>query len=62
MEKIADKVSKLKPFLSSCLALIKDKESIAKMEALIKTLPEGDLSPKRLRVSRPSSRQDMNLG
>ena len=48
MDKIADKVSKLKPFLSSCLALIKDKEALSEMEALLETLPEGDPPPKKV--------------
>ena len=39
IDKTTDKVSKLKPFLSSCLALIKDKEAIVELEALIKTIP-----------------------
>ena len=36
--KSADKVSKLKPFLSSCLTLIQDKVALAELEALIETL------------------------
>ena len=48
IDKTADKVSKLKPFLSSCLVLIKDKEAIEKLEALIKTLLEGDPLPKKV--------------
>ena len=32
--KSANKVSKLKPFLSSCLALIRDKDALAELEAL----------------------------
>ena len=37
-DKTTDKVSKLKPFLSSCLVLIKDKEVLVELEALIETL------------------------
>ena len=48
MDKIVDKVSKLKPSLSSCLALFKDKEAIAELEALIETLLEGDPLPKKV--------------
>ena len=40
--KSEDKVSKLKPFLSSCLALIQDKDALAELEALIETLSEED--------------------
>ena len=36
--KTIEKVSKLKPFLSSCLTLIKDKEALAKLEALVEAL------------------------
>ena len=42
MSKSADKVSKLKPFLSSCLALIQDKDALAELEALIETISEED--------------------
>ena len=48
MDKNANKVSKLKPLFSSCLALIKDKEVLAELEAHIKTLPEGDPLPKKV--------------
>ena len=47
-KKTANKVSKLKPFLSSCLVLIKDKEALAELEGLIETLPEGDPLPKKV--------------
>ena len=40
--KSADKVSKLKPSMSSCLALIQDKDALAELEALIETLLEED--------------------
>ena len=33
-------MSKLKPFLSSCLALIQDKDALVDLEALIETLLE----------------------
>ena len=48
MDKTGDKVSKLKLFLSSCLVLIKDKEVLVELEALIETLSEGDPSPKKV--------------
>ena len=35
VDKNIDKVSKLKPLFSSCLALIKDKEVLAELEAII---------------------------
>ena len=40
--KSADKVSKLKPFLSSCLALIQDKDALEELEALIEMISEED--------------------
>ena len=48
MDKTTYKVSILKPFLSSFLALIKDKEAIAELEELIKTFPEADSPPKKV--------------
>ena len=48
MDNNANEVSKLKPLLSSCLALIKDKEALAELEALIETLLEGDPPPKKV--------------
>ena len=47
-DKISYKVSKLKLFLSSCLALIKDKEALAELEALIEVLPGEDHLPKKV--------------
>ena len=47
-KKSVDKVSKLKPFLSSCLALIQDKDALAKLEALIKMLPEENPLAKKV--------------
>ena len=38
--KSADKVSKLKPFLSSCLAIMQDKDALTELEPLIETLLE----------------------
>ena len=38
--KSMDKVSKLKPFLLTLLALIKDKDALKKLEALIETISE----------------------
>ena len=48
IDKTADRVSKIKPFLSSCLALIKDKEAIAELQSLIETLPKGNPLPKKV--------------
>ena len=36
--KSADKVIRIKPFFSTCLVPIKDKDALAELEALIKTL------------------------
>ena len=46
--KSADKVSKLKPFLSSCLVLIQDKDALSELEALIETLPKKDPLAKKV--------------
>ena len=46
--KSADKVSKLKPFMSSCLALIQDNDALAELGALIETLPEKDSPVKKV--------------
>ena len=43
VNKSADKVCKLKPFLSSCLALNQDKDALIELEALIEMLSEEDL-------------------
>ena len=42
MNKSVDKVSKLKPFLSSCLVLIQDKDALKQLGVLIKMHPEED--------------------
>ena len=44
----ADKVSRLKPFLSSCLVLIQDKDALAELEALIEMLSGEDPPAKKV--------------
>ena len=46
--KTVEKVSKLKPFLSSFLTLIKDKEALAKLEALVEALSGEGPPPKKV--------------
>ena len=46
--KSANKVSKLKPFLSSCLVLIQDKDALEKLEALIEMLSKEDSPAKKV--------------
>ena len=46
--KSAYKVSRLKAFPSSCLALIQDKDALAELEALIETLSEEDPPAKKV--------------
>ena len=46
--KTAEKVSKIKPFLSIFLMLIKDKEALAKLEALVEALSGEGPPPKKV--------------
>ena len=45
-KQILEKVSKIKSFLSSCLALVQDKDVVAELQALIEETPVN-LQPKR---------------
>ena len=60
--KSTNKVSKLKPFLSSCLALIQDKDALAELGALIETLSEKDPLGKKVYSVKTKFKTGRELG